>query len=210
MISNITILTPAETFDLTTLERAKLELGLATSDTSQDEFLTALIHDESEVFADLCKRTLAQERVEEKFDVSKSPTTINLNRYPVTTMESVVIDGVTQDAATYDVLSRFGTLSRAPRTMLPLPWSGVQLVATYIAGYELLTTLPRSIERAVLTMVRARKYAASRDPAVSSENVIGVQSLGYFGGGSGAAPEDSMPSDVKSAVNYYKDHRGIA
>lgn len=209
MISNITILTPAETFDLTTLERAKLELGLATSDTSQDEFLTALIHDESEVFADLCKRTLAQERVEETFDVSMAPTAINLSRYPVTTMESVVIDGVTQDAATYDVLSRFGTLSRAPRTMLPLPWSGVQLVATYIAGYELLTTLPRSIERAVLTMVRARKYAASRDPAIRSENVIGVLSMSY-GGSSGDVTEDSLPPDVKSAVNYYKDHRGIA
>ncbi len=214
----VTVITPMDTPDLTTIRRLKLELSIPLTDSSQDELLTAWIHEESETFASMCKRVLAAETVSESFDLraistessgfasgSRTDSGVILSRYPVIEVQSVTIDETEIDASTYVAESEAGKLRRARTSGGPTGWSGTELVVVYRGGYDsLLGTLPRRIERAVLTMCKSRKFSATRDPTVRSIQVIGAMSESY---GDANATLHGQSAEVEAAVAYYTDHR---
>ena len=61
----VNVIEPATNFDFLTLEEAKILLGIAPSDTSQDAQLAMLISIYSTSVAEMCNRTFAREKVVE-------------------------------------------------------------------------------------------------------------------------------------------------
>ena len=63
----IKILTPATSFDLMTLDEAKLMMGIATTDSSEDQQLSLWIEINSATVARMCNRVFAREEVREEW-----------------------------------------------------------------------------------------------------------------------------------------------
>ena len=203
----LTVVTPASTYDLTTLARVKRELGI--TDNSSDELLQDYISEQSDVFSGMCRRVFAQETVIQTFDLDINrfdwigPNLV-LDRYPVSSIASLLVDDVAMTAGLdYELDAELGIVRRVSNGHRIL-WSGITATVTYTGGYQLLGALPRAIESAVLTMIKGRHFAASRDPAIRSENVYNVASVSY---GSSGAALGSQPADVCAAVDLYTNYR---
>lgn len=211
--SILEVVTASATYDLTTLDRVKTELGISTND--HDDRLIDLIHDESADFADLCNRVFASEVVTETYRNVRGRNNLaplELRRYPVTTVASVVEDDVTLDPTDYEVDWKTGLLYRLSSDFRSV-WCASKIIITYTGGYILLTTLPRKIETAVLTMIMGRWFSggsSARDPAVRTEDVYGVARIDYWRPGTSSSSgfiSSSLPPDVQEAVDLYRDMR---
>ncbi len=212
MKSIVTVTTWSDTYDLTTVDRVKLELGITDNDSN--DILTALVHEESASFADLVDRVLASETVTEQFNRRRGDRqhldALYLTRYPVSSIISVTEN---QDAALastlYEVdedtgaLYRLSTIDPSFRTR----WSASQVMVAYTGGYTLLDTLPRKIEQAVLTMIKNRWFARGRDPSVKSRMIVDVGTWTYSTGVTGVGTMIGQPSDVQEAIDIYRDIR---
>ena len=89
----ISVLVPATSSRLTTLDAVKRELSIAG--TSEDARLLAYVDQASAVISDYLGRPLGQETVRETLRLSASSETIMLSRWPVVSVSSVVEDGAT-------------------------------------------------------------------------------------------------------------------
>ena len=66
-------------------------------------------------------------------------------------------------------------------------WLGGACHVQFIAGYQLLSTLPYDLERAANMLVKRNYYGKTRDPSVRSESIPGVMSVDYSSGAAVAA-----------------------
>ena len=192
------VTTPAASFDLTTLETVRSELGV--TDHAGDENLSRWIRHASDVISKYCNRVFAQETIEETFRLATRNGDLLLSRYPVQSIASVQENDETLAAADYEFASATGLLTRL-RDDTPTCWPPGKIVVTYTAGYILLTDLPFGIERACIVLVNQYRQSATRDPQLRSEAVEGVSSAGYFDGGTEAG---GMSPEV---LGLLKDHR---
>lgn len=205
MSSILTVVTQAQSYDLTILDTARQELGIADSDTSQDAKLTRWIHEASEEVAAYCGRVFAQEKVSETFLLGfGQDSAIRLSRYPVTLIESVTADGSVLTASDYELDANSGLLYRCNGC-----WRCRKIVVVYTAGYDLLDSLPRPLERAVLTMMRYRYSASTRDPAIRSESLQGVYDVSYWVGAIPGGASSSLPPEVADILAPYRDSSGV-
>lgn len=203
--SIVTILTPAATIDLTTLDRAKLELGVTNN--ASDNLIASWIHEVSSRIASACGRTFGLERLQETFDPSGPhhwehhyqgrSEVLRLSRWPVTEIESITVNGDLLDATEYADETQTGLVYRVTER-----WRG-QIVVIYSAGYELVTDLPYDIEQACLLLLRYRQSASSRDPLLRSKTIQDVGQWSYFGGVT-SNQTGSLPSDVDDILQSYK------
>lgn len=197
MESILTVITAAETYDLTTVARVKRELGITDNDS--DAFLADLVHEESSSFADLCQRVLASETVSELFRYNGSPEgRLVLSRRPVTAIASVSEAGSEIDTSLYEFNANSGILYRVNTS-----WTATGTEVVYTGGYVLLTTLPRKIEAAVITMVKNRWFSRSRDPSVRVRDIPDVGRWEYWVGSVNRG--GGLPPDVQDAVELYRD-----
>lgn len=193
----LTIVTPADTHDLTVLASVKLDLQI--TGTSDDDYLESLIDDASDILAEACNRVFGRETVRQ----TERPTTclpsIILDRDINPGITSVAVDGETLDAADYEL---DGALLYRLQDDCRICWdAGTKVEITYEAGFELLGTLPRSIERACRDMVVSSYRARGRDRNISREQTEGVGSVSYFDM-SGA--QDGFPPAIQSVVNAWR------
>src|SRR5690349_11747550 len=107
MRSTLTVITEAQSHDLTTLARAKRELGLKSSDRSRDNDIKEDITMASRMCAEYCRRPFGKETVREVIDYSfpgNFPAWADgwlvLQRKPITSLASVT-EG-TDDALVLD------------------------------------------------------------------------------------------------------------
>ncbi len=86
----------------------------------------------------------------------------------MTNIASVVEDGTTIDPSLYEVESSTGLLYRLndENTNFRRSWFASKVVIVYTGGYVLLTTLPRAIEAAVITLVRGRWFGSRRGRSI--------------------------------------------
>lgn len=208
MHRSMTVVAPAACMDLTVLDTAKAELGIALSDTSQDLVITALIKQASGIVAEYCDQIFGAETVTETF-WSDAPSewarSFMLTREPVSTVSSVVIDDLALDPSEYRLASD-GHLHRIDPFGVVLTWAWLQTaVITYTAGYVVLDDLPYGIERAALLLIKEFKSGAGRDPRVRSEDIPGVRNVSYWVGGV-SGNMNSLPPDVLALL---KPHRRV-
>ncbi len=191
----LTVVTPAEFTNLTTVDAVKAEIKVIGTD--DDDYLALKI---AEITDQICEylnvkraadgtRTIGQETLEETFrgywngrircpvDTQRMSSLV-LARWPVTSITSVVENGTTLDRTEYEVSSS-GVLRRlSGNPAVEIGWSTYTTkVVTYTAGWVLPDsasgrTLPQSLEGAAIAMVQAARFSRERDPAIKREMML--------------------------------------
>jgi hypothetical protein len=197
--ATLEIIEIADTIDLTVLETAKQELGIAAEDTSQDAKIARWIHEVSGQVNARVDRVLGRERVKETFELDWAGNLgpLPLRRYPVAQVDSVTEHGVALATDQYRVDGAKGLLYRNFGR-----WCG-EVIVTYQAGYQLLGELPYDLEFAALLLLQYRNSGA-RDPSLRSESVPGVYEATYWVGSTPGAG-GSLPSNVAELLAPYID-----
>jgi hypothetical protein len=209
MKSILTVVTPASTQDLTTLANVKAEIGI--TGTAEDTNINLWIDQASSVIAGECNRVFGQETVLESCGVGApigmqwpEYERIVLTRNPVASITTLVEDGNTLVSGTdYEVDKDSGIITRLIGDFERRWWFRT-LAVTYVAGYQLLGTLPEAIERACISLVKQFRYAAQRDPLLKSEDIPGVLSQTFWVGGVGEK-SNGLPLDVETLIAPYRN-----
>jgi hypothetical protein len=183
----LTITTPADSYDLTTLQAVKAELGV--TDTADDEKLAGYISQASDVVAKFCNRVFAQETMSESFRLERQRDLLILSRYPISEVASVVENDMALTPIDYEFDGENGTLQRL-RSDVAVCWPRGKITITYTAGYALPSDLPLGIERATILLVKQFASNSDRDLMTKRETTEGVRTTEYFyGGDTGLPPE---------------------
>lgn len=191
LVSLSTVVTPADTYDLTTLDVVKGLLGI-TGDT-QDAYLQSLISAASAGAAQYCDRVFPAETVLDEvwpavdaypYQVPGGVAPLQLSRWPLGTINSVVISTdptsipTTLTAGTdFRIDAKNGQLIRLDFSGYPCGWAPSYIAVNYVGGYA---TIPADVADAACRMVRSRYFANMRDPMLRSENIVGVYEAQYW------------------------------
>lgn len=204
MDSIVTVIEAAESYDLTTLETVKAELGV-TGDTD-DAYLSGQITRFSRRIASFCNRVFALERVSEEIVLGRELDKLMLSRVPVAGIVSVTVGGETLDGDGYKLDRAKGVLWRMCGGT-PTRWTAGTVVVTYTAGWRLPgdpeRDLPEDVEGACIDLVKRQWYGRARDPALRSVTVPDVVSEQYWGG-ENAPTTGGIPNDVAGALKVYR------
>lgn len=195
----LTVITPAATFDLTTLATVKAQLQI--TDSANDEVLRDLIAQASDAAGRFCHRVFGQERVVETFRCPSTVDVLIVERTPVVTIHSVAEAGNVLDPALYECDNGAGLLYRLTPSDVRRPWwcTG-RITVEYTAGWTLLSGAPYDLERAVILTVSAWWHGRTRDPLLRSETSEGV------GGSSWIASADagSLPPQAEALLVQFR------
>jgi hypothetical protein len=193
--SRLAVTTPAETYDLVTVEEARAEVG--GSVPPQTAELTRWIRQASDAVAHHCRRVFALETVTETFRLSSRADIITLARLPVSAIASVTENGEVLAAEDCECHDESGLLVRL-RAGEPTCWPRGTVTVVYAGGYSLPDALPDDIARAALMLVQ--QYArGGRDPLIRRET-LDVLSREFF------PPPDGLPLEVETLL---APHRAI-
>jgi hypothetical protein len=160
----VKVITPAESYDLATLDEIKTLLGLALTDTHEDAVLAMWITQYSDVIATICHRVFAKEKVIETWRGDTKPFDTDngrlfLTHYPVvdTDIESITApDGATIDPTGYELENGSGKLQFFNAT-----WSE-PIRITYTGGYDLPEEAPPALKQALALLVNNARIWQSR------------------------------------------------
>lgn len=201
MNSILTVVTAADSYDLTTLATVKAEMKIASGETKFDALISNdWIPQASAAVATYCNRVFALESVTETFRHVRCLSELLLSRFPVSSITTVEVDGVTLDADEYEIASDSGILYRLSSDCR-IEWNASKIVVTYDGGYALLGELPREIERAVVLLIKFYRYTLARDPLVKRENIPGVIETEYWVTTDGTA---AMPKEVTDLLDPHR------
>ena len=164
-------ITPATNFDLVTLAEAKLALGIATSDTSQDALLTQQITIYSDYIATLCNRVFAKEKMKERWR-EITHDRVFLSHYPIAKVDDIESvtrpDGTTLQTTDYEVELKSGKVGIIGGT-------GEPISIIYTGGYDLPTEAPPALKQAALYAI---KFGRMTDAAMRP-GIAGIRSLAH-------------------------------
>lgn len=140
----------------------------------------------------------------EQYD--SAPEKLVLDRTPVASITSVVVDGVAIDASTWRLDPNTGELF-ALCNGYPSVWVFCQsVVVTYGGGYILPPasnrTLPKGIEGACVALVSSFWAARGRDPTLRSEEIPDLISATYWVGAVGEDGE--LPPDIVTKLAPFR------
>lgn len=199
----ITVTTAASNHDLTTVATAKAALGV--SGTADDVFLVELITEASGAIRRYCNRVFAKETVVETIRLSRALDAVNLVRWPVTAVASVVEDGTTLQTVDYETDLETGLVYRLDANDRRRVWTAGKLVITYQAGYILPSAtsgrnLPSDIEAACIALVRFLYFRRGTDPWTRSVDA-GAVKLALNADLSGP---DGLPPEVVALIGPFR------
>jgi hypothetical protein len=210
----LTVMSPAPSPDLASLATVKAALGI--TDGNSDSLLANYISIASVAAANLCDGQLLSETVSEQIraypfidsaSLVNIPNYLRLKRTPVTSITSVVEDGIALAGGTdYEADFTRGNLTRLHND-LPVRWSFRKLVVQYVGGYVFPgpavppgILLPPVIERAVVEIVKELYATSARDSAIRSEELAGIGKVEYFYG----AKVTSFPQIALDLLSPYQ------
>jgi hypothetical protein len=213
MDSLLTVVTPAVTYDLTTLEIAYEELGI--TDATNDARMSRWISATSDYIARYCNRVFAQETVAEKWRQADrwivretyAAEPFRLSRYPVVEVASIALhDGTLLTPEQYELDAVKGILWRANEGTR-CDWYEPTVTITYTGGYNVPDQTPYALEQACLMLLKVRNDNIARDRMLRAIVVPGVLEEQYWGptapGMSAAAM--GMPPEIADILNQFRD-----
>jgi hypothetical protein len=160
---SVTVLTPAETYDLCTLDEVKTMLGIALTDTSEDALLQMWITAYSDMIATMCNRTFAYEEVIETWRGDTKPFDtdngrIFLSHYPVDPADIETVTGPdgTDLSTGYELEGKSGKLQ-----FFNICW-GEPIRIQYSGGYILPDEAPPALKQALGIAVQIARVWQSR------------------------------------------------
>ncbi|GLK68105.1 hypothetical protein [Hansschlegelia plantiphila] len=198
----LTVVTPATSSLLTTVERARsllgLDAGVDTAAALQRHIATA-----SRVIADYCRRPFGVETLKQwgEGDVLNG---IAFARTPVRSIASVSIGNADLAPDEYAIDAGSGSLLRMGECDVVLCWWTAPTIV-YEAGYQLPTDnnagdLPESVERAAIILAGSYFAGAGRDPLLKSEDIDGLASASWYV--PGAADQVLVPEVAQILAPY--------
>lgn len=216
-----TVVTPASSYDLTTLANIKDDLAIPSTDTSSDATLARFITEQSALVAQYCNRVFPIETIQDVIYPDRDPypyqvtgmlSELQLSRWPIVAVTSVtdtVAVGVANTLVSgtdYQIDAARGWLTKIdPNTGYPTGWSPDQYTIEYTAGYFEAGSgnPPPDLEMAVLRLVTARFKARGRDPFLRSQGEPGVGNEQYW---IGALPGQTgpFPPDIAAVLEKYR------
>lgn len=148
------------------------ELGV-TPTADQTVQMEAVIGQVSGLIDSHLDRGLAQADVTDHFRWPRGDV-LRLARWPVAEVLQVIESGIELAPEAWEVDETTGQLWRLVSGARAC-WSdsGVTTVS-YVGGYDLPDELPAGIQRAAIDQIKGTHFAASRDPALRSENLPGL------------------------------------
>jgi hypothetical protein len=153
---DIDIIKPATNIDILTLDEAKVLLGIALNDSSQDTVVSALITTFSAVIANVCYRTFAYQEVTETWRETFNGR-LFLSQWPVklADIQAVSTGSVPLDPTMYKLEEKSGKLSFVtnPGGSQSTPWLWPTVV-TYSGGYVLPDEAPSDLKQACVILIR--------------------------------------------------------
>lgn len=200
----LTVITPAASHALTSLEAIKTELEM--TGTADDGWLRTAIDRASAIARRFCNRPFALETARETIRLSAPMDALSLARWPVVSVVSVIEGGKTLAPTDYETDADAGFVYRLTGSDQRRDWPTTKIVVEYAAGYVLpgdpARTLPEDIERAVILLVRSQWFARDRDPLVKAEEVSDVGRSEYWIGS--PASGSTLPADVEALLAPYR------
>lgn len=194
----LTVITPASSRDLTTLETLKAYLSITGS--AQDTALALAIRQASDAITRYVGQTFARERVQQTERHCHSSGSIILDRSFAVTLNSVTY-GDTALAAT-DWTLEGAVLRPYPYSYQARYWSYGEWIIDYWSGYELIGELPYDVERACLLACAGWQSGRGRDPLIRSETAEGVGSVSYAV--TTAAGVGQLPAEALALLEPYR------
>lgn len=179
----LTVITPAASRRLTTVPAVREELGFEAG-IPTDDVILGLIDAATSTIESFCNRVFARETVLETLRPERQLRRMVLERFPVTTVASIVENDETLAPADYELNPSYGIVLRLHGDRLD-SWCTGKILITYTAGWlvpdQVSTDLPKDIERAALRLVGAYWSTRSRaDSLVKREDVQGIGSVEYW------------------------------
>jgi hypothetical protein len=160
---SVNVITPAESYDLCTLEEVKTMIGIDPTDTSEDALLAMWITQYSDIIATLCNRVFGYEQVAETWRGDTKPydtdnARVFLTRYPVSPTDIVQVTG--PDGAD---LSQSYELEQVSGKMqfFNVSWSE-PIRITYSGGYNLPEEAPPALKQALAMLAQIARVWQSR------------------------------------------------
>lgn len=196
-----TVLEAASSYDLTTLDVVKEELGIG--DGKSDAVLRRYLSWASAALSRECGRVFAAETVQDQIwpDQDQSPGSkiLSLSRYPLISVVSITDGESALDQDTDFVIDReAGHLLRMSGGLLAC-WSSAPKVVQFRAGF---VEIPGDLQDAVTRMTRNRFRAKGRDSYLMSENIPGVRdSRWWIATGNEAG---NVPPDIADLIDSYR------
>jgi hypothetical protein len=194
----IEVVTPAASYDLVTLENMKVFLELGAG-TARDAWYELQITAASEAIVNYLGRFPGRETVKETIRLGENNgERFTLERWPVGTVTSVLLDSVAQVALTDYELDKLNGTLRPLSYGKYSRWACGLLEITYQGGYS---PLPQGLQKAAAMMVKASGELLARETALKAERLELISSATYF-----EAPQ-GMPAEVLALLDPYKDAR---
>ncbi len=179
MSSILTVTVPATSRVLVDVQTVRQELGIPDSEDSVT--IQRMIRAASAVIEKWCRRVFALETVQEVFRGATAEC-LNLARYPVASITSVLADRVTLTADEYELDAEAGQLWRVSGCRIG--WRSQKATIVYTAGYilppDVNCTLPEDLHQACITLVTSYYLGQGRDLSVRSESTDGVDSISFL------------------------------
>lgn len=202
-----TVTTAATSYDLTTLDVVRDELGI--TDNAKNATLQRYITAASLMAAQYCNRVFPAETITDKVLRRREswprllPTgaqVLQLERWPLVSVTSVTEDGTALVAGTdFTPVGSAGQLIRLDSNGNARSWCIFPLTVVYVAGYD---PIPSDVEDAVIRMVTRRYLSKGRDPNLKQQNIPGVLEQSWWiatGSESG-----NMSPDISDILNNYR------
>lgn len=204
----LTITTAASDPTLLTLEEIKSAVGV--TDASQNTALTALNARVASALAQSCgilaggisSPTFRVETITETFRDEAGARYLRMARRPIVSVASIVLDGTTLDATTYEIDARMGRIYRLLDDASSY-WSGTKATVLYDAGWA---TVPSDLKLAASKLARMLWSEdgpdARSDPNLKRHRVEGVGEREYW---VAPASDPLMSGEIRELLAPYRE-----
>lgn len=170
------VTTPAANFAL--LDTNELRAAIGVADSSKDAALAIIGSRVTAIITDACRvartglsePTLYQETITETFRIERPRACLVPARRFATEIVSLSVNGLTQDASTYELEPDTGLIYRLSSDER-CKWCKSKIVVVYRAGF---VTLPAALKLAASKLVLDIYSAGTRDPNLKRERVDGI------------------------------------
>jgi hypothetical protein len=218
--SVFTVLVPAATHDVTTLDIVKDELGI--DDNNSDTRLSRWITETSDYMERWCNRVFCLEQVSELWRSSEDfglywptsytthgsfmePRPLVLRRYPIVQIDTINEQDTVLDAINYEVDGEVGRVWRTTDDgAARMHWWGSPISVVYSGGWDGPDNMPPALQQACLTLIKIRNDGRTRDRLQRSQIVPGVLEEQWWNPATPGQP--GMPPEVAEVLEAFREH----